>query len=56
MKTLEELRAEEKSLENRKFYLEMKDRWSTSDFELNRKLWNQIVEIQKQIKELEEVA
>lgn len=53
-KTKAELEAEIEKLEEANFYLEIKDRWSVTDFELSDKYFRQIMSLKEQIKQLEE--
>lgn len=34
-------------LEARRFYLSMKDRWSQDDYEADRKMWTEALELKK---------
>lgn len=52
--TLDEIKTEIDNLEERRFYLSMKDRWTSGDFELYRalskltnELWDLYFEVQK---------
>lgn len=38
-------------LENKKFYLAMKDRWNDRDFQRDRELSRQIIELKAQLEE-----
>lgn len=47
MERREELRARLKDIEDRRFFLAMKDRWNNSDYELDNKLFNEEINIKK---------
>ena len=51
MKRREELKARLKDIENRRFFLAMKDRWNNSDYELDNKLFNEKLAIKKELAE-----
>lgn len=38
-------------LETRRFYLSMKDHWSAANFETDRKMWMEILSLQKELDE-----
>jgi hypothetical protein len=47
MERREELRARLRDIEDRRFFLAMKDRWNNSDYELDNKLFNEEINIKK---------
>lgn len=47
MERREELKARLKDIEDRRFFLAMKDRWNNSDYELDNKLFNEELIIKK---------
>ena len=47
MERREELKARLKDIEDRRFFLAMKDRWNNSDYELDNKLFNEEISIKK---------
>ena len=47
MERREELKARLKDIEDRRFFLAMKDRWNNSDYELDNKLFNEEINIKK---------
>ncbi len=47
MKRREELKARLREIEERRFFLAMKDRWNNSDYELDNKLFNEEINIKK---------
>ena len=50
--TREEIKKEIEELENREFYLQMKDRWDWKDYEISRKRNEEIRELKKQKRSL----
>ena len=49
----EEIKAKIESLENERFYLAMKDRWSSSDYRYDSELRNKINALKAQLEEVE---
>ena len=47
--TNEEMSKRIEELESKRFYLSMKDRWSSADFELDRKWWTEILDLEKKL-------
>ena len=51
--SVKEITEEIERLENSLFYLDMKDRWTTSDYEIDREWRNKLSELKRQLKKLE---
>ena len=51
MKRREELKARLEAIENRRFFLAMKDRWDNNDYALDNKLFNEELAIKKELAE-----
>ena len=49
MRTIEELKAEAEKIEDSIFFLKMKDRWSSADYEQSRQYNNRLREIREEI-------
>ncbi len=49
----EEIIKKIEELENRKFYLNMKDFWELEDYTKNNKIMNEIISLKNQLKEIE---
>lgn len=47
--TNNEIKARIDELETRRFYLSMKDRWSQADFDTDRKMWMEVLELKKKL-------
>lgn len=52
--TKNEMQARIDELEKRRFYLSMKDRWDTDDYDYNRKMLTEVLELKKAMTELAE--
>lgn len=52
--TKNEMQARINELEKRRFYLSMKDRWDADDYDYDRKLFAEALELKKAIAELAE--
>lgn len=51
--TREEIKKKIEEIENREFYLQMKDRWNRDDFDISRKHREEIRELENLLKSLE---
>lgn len=47
--TNDEIKARIEELERQRFYLGMKDRWSSEDYSHDRKMWMEILDLQKKL-------
>lgn len=47
--TREEIINRIETLENKMFYLKMKDHWTPSDFETDRKMYHEVKELKKEL-------
>lgn len=51
--TIAEMNKRIDELERRRFYLSMKDHWSAADFESDRKMWQEVLTLKKEVAKLE---
>ena len=51
-KHIEKLLEDLSDVRQSRFYLQMKDHWSCSDFEIDRKYWNRITQIEEELRSL----
>lgn len=49
MRTIKEIKDELTSLEQEEFLLQMKDHWSTDDYDLNKELRSKIKELRREL-------
>ncbi len=47
--TKNEIQARIDELERRRFYLSMKDHWSAADFDSDRKMWIEVLDLKKKL-------
>lgn len=47
--TNEEMSKRIEELESKRFYLSMKDHWTSADFETDRKWWTEILDLEKEL-------
>ena len=51
--TREEIEARIEELESDSFYLDMKDHWTSADFDRSRAMFNERMKLKKQLEEME---
>lgn len=51
--TPEEIKTRIAELEDRRFFLNMSDHWSSDDYRLDREWWSEILELRKQLADIE---